>query len=63
MQEGTLELVLEGLRGIFPREKGKGRCSHWKERTEHRRKHDSFWNTKKEGGQDSYSEDPKCQLN
>lgn len=30
MEEGTFELVLEGSRGIFPRGKGKGGCSHQK---------------------------------
>lgn len=53
MEKGALELVLEGLRGVFPGEKGKGRCSHWKERPKHRRKRDSFWNTEKDGGQNS----------
>ena len=53
MEDGTFELVLEGLRGIFPGGKGKGGCSHWKERPEHRREHDSFWNTEKGGRQNS----------
>lgn len=34
MNEGTFELVLEGWRGFFPGEKGKGGCSHWQERPE-----------------------------
>lgn len=53
MEDGTFELVLEGLRGIFPGGKGKGGCSPWKERPEHRREHDSFWNTEKGGRQNS----------
>lgn len=34
MGEGTFEVILEGLRGIFPRGKAKEGCPHWKEKPE-----------------------------
>lgn len=34
MEEGTFEVILGGLRRIFPRGKGKELCPHWKEKPE-----------------------------